>query len=262
MTKSPLLDEDEFYHQFNKSLQSDAIKTAKPSVFWKKITIEQEQTGWAIYADERNIKTPKKKPLIAPNKDSAMLIAHEWQAQTDYIRPMLMPLSRLAMTIIDILEGDDNKRQDWLNAAFSYVETDLLLFPSSYPQSLQAAENTLWQPLLNWAQQRLNFNFKANDGLAINPHNKKAAKLLAQIVETGDIWQQMTFVNLCQACGSAILALASMEKAIDSENLTKAALVQEQHQLEQWGDDAELFAQIENKKFAFASYHRFLQSFS
>ncbi len=253
--------ESEFYHKFNQSLQNDTVKTQSPSVFWKHISQEKSEKGWKILADGRNIKTPLQKPFMAPHKKAGELICQEWNNQTDYIRPRHMPLSRLVMTIIDKLEVDEGLQKDWLNSAFSYLETDLLLFPSPYPQTLQKAEKEAWKPILDWASHSLHHEFKPNINLTIDPYNKKAQAALAQTVSFYNIWQQMAFVLLCQSCGSALLALATTEHATTEEHLIKASLVQEYHQSCQWGEDPELTAFINNKSFELKSLFAFLHTF-
>lgn len=254
--------EKEFFHHFNQSLQNDAVQVESPSVFWQAIHIQKSNKIWQIFADNRPIKTPMQHELIAPNLKVAELIKKEWDMQNNVIRPRLMPISRLVMTIIDKLSPDDDLRQNWLSSAYSYMETDFILFPSTYPQSLKEAEYSLWQPVINWANDFLNHDFKANENFDINSHNKKALPSLIEKIETYNIWQQMGFVVLCQSCGSALLALAAAENIINEETLIKASLVQEHHQSKQWGEDDELTAQIENKSFELKSLYQFLQSFS
>ncbi len=253
--------EDEFYCKFNQSLQTDAVKADSPSVFWTKINQEKSEKGWSILADGHIIKTPKKNALVVPNKKIGKLICREWEIQVGFIRPRLMPISRLMMTIIDKLETNENLQQDWLNSAFSYLETDFILFPSPYPETLKKAEAQLWQPVLDWAKSLLCHEFKPNINLTINPHNKKAQRALEQKVSHYNIWQQMAFVVLCQSCGSVLLALATAERYISKNDLIKASLVQEYHQSNQWGEDAELTASIENKIFELKSFYYFLHSF-
>ena len=51
--------------------------------------------------DGRGARTPGKRPLVAPTRAVAELIAAEWAAQGETIEPMSMPATRLANSAID-----------------------------------------------------------------------------------------------------------------------------------------------------------------
>lgn len=256
-----LMDKDEniVYKEFNDKLQNDAFKLDTPQKFWKNVEIQQNAQGFIILLDNRELKTPLKKPIILPNLAIAQEIATEWKNQDGHIKPRTMPLSRLVMTIIDQLQDNPTKQAEWLDVAVQYLETDLLLFPSPSPHALYLKEQEQWLPLIQWAGEILNHQFFVHEGLSVSSYNKKAVDSLKKHVQNYQLWKQAAFDTFVQICGSPIVAFAVAEGKIDGKEAQKTVLVQEYYQRNQWGSDAELDAQIANKEFEISAFSYFLQ---
>eukprot|EP01035_Chromulina_nebulosa_P050631 gene50631-68873_t len=62
--------------------------------------------GFAITLDGKSVRTPSRQLLVVPSSDIAAAIAAEWDAQTDLINPMTMPLTRLANSVIDAVASN------------------------------------------------------------------------------------------------------------------------------------------------------------
>jgi ATP synthase F1 complex assembly factor 2 len=94
-----------------------------------------------VHLDGKVLRTPARNPLQFPSKELAMLVAGEWDAQTDPqkgIEPISMPIMTLSSTAIDQIlynesssltnEGDDDSKQFIVQNCMKYLPTDSLLF--------------------------------------------------------------------------------------------------------------------------------------
>ena len=73
----------------------------RPKRFYANAGFAETADGFAITLDDKNVRTPSKQQLVAPNRVLAEAIAAEWQAQAELIDPTSMPLTRLANSVID-----------------------------------------------------------------------------------------------------------------------------------------------------------------
>ena len=73
----------------------------RPKRFYAQAGFAETPDGFAITLDGKNVRTPSKQQLVAPNRVLAEAIAAEWQAQAEFIDPTSMPLTRLANSVID-----------------------------------------------------------------------------------------------------------------------------------------------------------------
>ena len=69
--------------------------------FYTHTGVVDSSDGFAITLDDKPIRTPSGRPLTAPTREIADGIAAEWNAQTEFIDPLTMPLTRLANSVID-----------------------------------------------------------------------------------------------------------------------------------------------------------------
>src|SRR6195952_4097012 len=57
--------------------------------------------GFAITLDDRPVRTPSGRPLVAPTREIAEAMAAKWAAQNENIDPLTMPLTRFANSVVD-----------------------------------------------------------------------------------------------------------------------------------------------------------------
>ena len=64
--------------------------------FWKTVNLESDPKdgSWLIKLDKRTLKTPSGLPLALPKEKlaAALVIAHEWDSQTQLLKPHSLPL--------------------------------------------------------------------------------------------------------------------------------------------------------------------------
>ena len=189
--------------------------------------------GFAILLDGKPIKTPQRRALAAPVKALADLIAREWDAQDKVIDPAAMPLTRLANAAIDAVADHAGAVADEVT---KYLGSDLLCYRAEAPPGLVARQAQHWDPVIAWAQRSLNARFMLIEGIvfAAQPDETIAA---ARATIPADIWRLAAVASITTLTGSALLALALAQGAIDKDAAWAAAHADEDFQMEYWGRD-------------------------
>lgn len=211
--------------------------------------------GRAILLDGRPVKTPGRHPLAAPSDALAEAIADEWEAQEDLIDPRSMPLTGLANAAIDRIAPD---APAFARGLAAYGESDLLCYRAEGPAPLAARQSALWDPILAWAQQRYDAVFEIATGVI---HMKQPEDSLARLRATlalRDPFQLAGLSPLVTVSGSLLIALALAEGELSLDQAWAAATIDEQWQIEQWGEDEEAVATLAARRRDFSAGARFL----
>lgn len=208
-----------------------------------------------IHLDGKPVKTPGRHPFLLPNARLAEAIADEWQAQEDRIDPRAMPLTGLANAAIDRIAPDP--------AAFAaglarYGESDLLYYRIDEPAALAARQRELWDPILAWAQQRYDTVFELATGVVHMPQPPETVARLGEAVAARGPFALAGLSPLVTLSGSLLIALALAEGEISLGQAWAAAILDEQWQSEQWGEDGEATAVLANRRRDFEAASRFL----
>lgn len=224
--------------------------------FYKQAAVTETAAGFAIELDGRSIKTPARAVLAVPTRALAEAIAAEWQAQDETIDPRSMPLTGLANAAIDRVEPD---REAFAASLAAYGETDLLCYRAEGPATLVARQAEQWDALIAWARHRFDIDFELICGIIHRPQPPRTLEQLAKAAAARDVFQLAALSPLVTISGSLIIALALAEGAISFDTAWAAASLDETWQAEQWGEDAEAAAVLENRRRDFAAAYRFLQ---
>ena len=223
-------------------------------VFWKEVGIAETPEGFAITLDGRAIKTPAKAALALPTREMAELIAAEWAAQEGDIRPEAMPATRAANAAIDKVRGQFAEVAGLLTA---YGETDLLCYRAEGPEELVARQNERWDPLLDWAKARFGVVLAVTEGVMPAAQNQAMLDRLGAHVAGFTPFQLTAFHDLVAMSGSLIIGLAVTEGVAEPELLWDLSRIDEDWQIEQWGEDDEATAQAAQRRQAFLDAARF-----
>src|ERR1700753_385863 len=73
-----------------------STRTPQRKRFYKQAEVAETPEGFAVTLDGKSVRTPSGKPLAVPNREIAEGIAAEWNAQTENIDPLTMPVTRVA----------------------------------------------------------------------------------------------------------------------------------------------------------------------
>ena len=199
--------------------------------FYKLVTVTPEL---GIELDERPVKTPGKLPLRLPNPQLADAVAAEWRAQGDSIVPQSMPLTGLANAAIERVAGDVRAFADGLSA---YAETELLCYRADAPPELVMRQQTVWDPVLEWAQRRYDVSFTLVTGIIHRPQPPRSLARLKAAIGAYGSFELAALSPIVTISGSLIIALAVAEAAVTPDSAFDVAHLDELWQAEKWGED-------------------------
>lgn len=211
--------------------------------------------GWEIALDDRTVKTPARQPLILPTRALAEAVAAEWNAQSEEIVPRSMPFTGFANAAIDRIAPEPDA---FAGSLAAYGETDLLCYRAEGPDSLVAAQSSVWDPVLAWARRRFDADFEIVSGIIHRAQPDFTLRQLRHATLAHDAFALAGLAPLVTISGSLILALAVSEGAVDVDTAWAAATIDERFQAERWGEDAEAAAVLEARRRDFTAAHHFL----
>jgi chaperone required for assembly of F1-ATPase len=213
--------------------------------FYAAAGVLEAPAGFEITLDGRPVRTPARHPLVFPGRTLAQAAAAEWDAQGEFIEPARMPLTRLANTIIDgVAAAPDAVAAE----VEKYLGTDLLFYRAASPDRLVERQKQHWDPVLEWAQLTLGAHFLTGTGVMplLQPETALAA---ASAAIPREPWRLGAVHAVTTLTGSALLALALARGAISCNTAWAAAHVDEDWNMEFWGEDAPA---LERRAFRFA----------
>ena len=193
-----------------------------------------EDGGHGVALDGRPVRTPAGARLAVPAAALAEAIAGEWAAQAEEIRPLEMPLMRLAETAIDRVGG---ARAELVGQVAAYGGSDLLCYRASHPEPLARRQAELWQPLLDWAAEAHGARLQATAGVVPLRQEPAALEALKDAVEAHDDFRLAALSQLTASSGSLVIALAACGRRIGADEAVAASQLDEEWQAERWGQD-------------------------
>jgi chaperone required for assembly of F1-ATPase len=214
-----------------------ARRHARPALrkrFYRDAAVGPEGDLFAVTLDGKPVRTPARRLLAAPSRELAQAIAEEWQAQKEKIDPAGMPLTRLANSIIDGVADHPREVHDEI---VKYLGSDLLFYRADGPEGLTERQARAWDPIVEWAAKTLGARFIMVEGVVFAAQPQEAIAAAAKAIPT-EIWRLGATHSAMTLAGSALLALALAHDAISVDNAWKAAHVDEDWQMEQWGRDS------------------------
>ena len=116
--------------------------------FYTAAGVAEAAGSFAITLDEKPVRTPSGRPLAAPTREIADVIAAEWEAQQEFIDPLSMPMTRFANSVVDAVV---DRVEAVTDDVAKYLGTDLLFYRAGHPEALVAREAAHWDPVLSWA---------------------------------------------------------------------------------------------------------------
>lgn len=203
--------------------------------FWKEVAVEPTNGAWEIRLDGRPVRTPGRVPLALPNQAMAEAIAEEWRAVTDDIDPRAMPLTGLANAAIDRIAPDPSS---FAAGLAKYGESDLLCYRSDHPALLRERQDRLWDAPLDWARGRYDVHFEIVTGIMHRNQAHATLTRLADAIAARSPFELAALNQVVTITGSLVLALALAERAVDADAVWQAANLDEDWQIEQWGEDS------------------------
>jgi chaperone required for assembly of F1-ATPase len=208
----------------------------KAKRFWKDATVVQDASGWHVLLDGRPVRTPAKAAMDLPTEEMASAIAGEWAAQGEEIDPLSMPVTRSANSAIDRVATQHREVAEMLAA---YAETDLLCHRADGPERLCDLQAEAWDPILDWAAERFGARLVPTTGILPSVQPEPALRRLSATVHEVDAFRLTALHDLVSLSGSLVLGLAVAHGRLDPPEGWRLSRIDEDWQIEQWGEDEE-----------------------
>lgn len=222
------------------------MKTHLPKRFYKAVSVAPVEDGFAVHLDGKPVRTPGKALLALPTEAAAVLIADEFAAQGETINPVTMPVMRLVNTAIDGVASD---AQAVLEDILRFASSDLLCYRADAPRGLVERQNQYWDPVLDWARGSLGARFNLAEGIVhVEQPRETIAVLGVHLSQRADPLRLAAIHVMTSLTGSALLALAVDSGQLDADAAWAAGHVDEDWQIEHWGQDAEAVARRAARK--------------
>jgi chaperone required for assembly of F1-ATPase len=204
--------------------------------FYRSAAAAASRDGFLVGLDSQPVRTPLGTLLTLPTADLAEAVAEEWLAQAQTIRPDTMPLTRLAATALD---GVAARRGEVVERLLEYAGTDLLCYRAVGPPDLVARQDTLWQPLLDWLDERLGAVLVVTSGILPVRQPARAMAALRTALDQLNHLELTALASAVQASGSLIIGLALVMGRLEPHAAFEISQLDELYQVERWGDDSD-----------------------
>lgn len=222
--------------------------------FWTAASTVPVDGGFAVHLDARPVRTPLKAPLILPTEGLATAVAAEWQAQQGKVQPETMPFTRTANSAIDKVAPQFDEVAAMLSA---YGGSDLLCYRAEGPEDLVARQAAGWDPLLHWAATELASPLTTTVGVIHIAQPDDSLARLDRLVRALTPFELAAFHDLVALSGSLVLALAVTRGRLAADQAWPLSRIDEEWQIEAWGQDEEAAELTAIKQQAFLQANRF-----
>jgi chaperone required for assembly of F1-ATPase len=226
-----------------------------PKRFYKQVSVTQADGGFEVQLDGRPVKTPLKRALVMPGEAMAKAVADEWQAQETHIDPGAMIITRLANTAIDRVAGDEGRIAGEI---VQFSASDMVCYRADAPDSLVARQAERWDPVLDWAHRALGCRFICVAGVMHQAQPEGSLDKLRTALDRESPWRLTAIHNTTTLTGSALVGMMVAAGELSGDDAWAAAHVDEDWQIEQWGEDEEAQARRALRKADFDETVRFL----
>jgi chaperone required for assembly of F1-ATPase len=208
-----------------------------------------------IALDGRPVKTPMKLALRLPARPLAEAVAAEWEAQGEKLDPASMILTKLANTALDRVAANRGTIEAEMQ---DYANSDLVCYRADRPPDLVQRHTRQWDPVVDWARTALDAPFAVTMGVMHRPQPEEAIQAFRAALADLTDFELAAFHTLMTLTGSALIALMLARRVISPEEAWITAHVDEDYQIEHWGEDAEAEARRAARLKEFMAACRFL----
>lgn len=223
--------------------------------FYVDVTVAARDDGWQVMLDRRAVRTASGREQRVPSPALAEALAAEWRDQGDEIDPARFILRDQADYAIDCVAPD---RAGAIGKLVAFAETDTLCYRAAPEEALYRRQLEQWDPLLEGVEQRLGVRFVRTSGVLHRPQPAETLAALRTHLATLDDFSLAALHALAALAASLAVALAAAEPGADPDALWAAANLEEDWQVEHWGEDADAARVRARRKGDFLAAVRFL----
>lgn len=221
--------------------------------FYKDVAVTDDL---GIALDGRAVKTPLKAPLQLPARALAEAVAAEWAGQGDRIDPATMLFTKLANTAIDRVGPD---RDRITSEILEYAGSDLICYRAESPETLAARQRGLWDPVIDWARTALDAPMQTRIGISHVTQPSTAIAAIGKALSGLSDFELSAFYTIMTITGSCLIPLMIAHGALAPEDGWRASHVDEDFQIENWGEDEEAAARRAARQAEYDACCRFLK---
>lgn len=232
------------------------VRQQLPKRFYKDAAVKPLDGGFGVGLDGRVPKTPGAKPVVVPSETVALAMAGEWAAQGEFIDPQAMPLVRLVNSAVEA--GEESV--PLLRAEIvKYAGNDLLLYRVDTPESLVRRHEQLWDGTLVKLARRFGVIFQPTIGIVHQPQPQTTLDKLAAALADEPLLPITAMNAITSITGSGLLAIALRHGLMAAEEVWTAAHVDEDHNIELWGEVEEITVRRGKRRKEFDAAIRLLE---
>ena len=166
-----------------------------------------------------------------------------------------MILTKLANTALDRVQGDRVRIEA---EVLDYANADLVCYRTDRPPELVAREGKFWDPVVDWARTELDAPFEVTGGILHRAQPAPALAAFGLAVAALNDFELAAFHSIMTLTGSALIAMMLARRATLPEAAWITAHVDEDYQVEQWGQDTEAQTRRAARYTEFMACCRFL----
>lgn len=232
------------------------VKRDLPRRFYKDASVQAVDGGFAVGLDGRIPKTPGMKQVIVPTEEVASAMAAEWSAQSEFIDPQTMPLVRLVNSAV---EAGDESMPALRDEIVKYAGNDLLLYRADAPEGLVRRQEQFWDTALVALARHFDIAFQPTVGIVHQPQPAATLGKLAAALADEPLLPLTAMNAITSITGSGLLAIAHRHALLGAEETWLAAHVDEDYNVELWGEVEEITTRRAKRRAEFDSAVRLLQ---
>ena len=223
--------------------------------FYKDVTVAPQDGGYAVLLDGRPIRTQGGgKPQIVPSEALARALAEEWADQGETIDPTRFAARDMADHAIDTIAPDPSAVVEKLLA---YAETDTLCYRADPDEAFWHRQQEVWEPLVLALEQREGVRLERVCGIVHRPLKGETLDRLRARLVAMDPFTLAALENLTALAASLTIGLAALEPEADADALWDAANLEEDWQIERWGEDEEAAERRAHRRDSFIAARDF-----
>ena len=226
--------------------------------FYKDVTVARRDGGYAVLLDGRPILTQGGgQPQIVPSEALAQRLAQEWADQGETIDPTRFVARDMADHAIDTIAPDPAATVEKLLA---YAETDTLCYRADPDEAFWHRQQEVWEPLVLALEQREGVRLERVCGIVHRPLKPETLDRLRARLAALDPFTLAALQNLTDLAASLTIGLAALVPEADADALWDAANLEENWQIERWGEDEEAAERRAHRRDSFLAAHDFARA--
>lgn len=218
--------------------------------FYKDVATAPVDGGWQVQLDGRGIKTARGAAQVVPSEALADMLAQEWAAQGEQIDRKSFTYRDLADYAIDVAGP---QRDTLVSELLRYAETDTLCYRADPEDALFARQQEVWEPLVIALEAREGVRLQRVSGVVHRAQPEATLAALRARLDTLDDFTLAAAQMMASLAASLCIALTALEADADAAGLWDAANLEEDWQVELWGEDREAAERRETRLAAFTA---------